>query len=74
MVTARTWVEQGLGNLSDFLEIQATADNFQLSLERAKADYGQTLVKLEQLAGVVLDRKKTTKAMETTEAVDVEQG
>ncbi|MCG8633918.1 MAG: TolC family protein [Desulfobacterales bacterium] len=59
VATARTWFEQGLGNFSDFLEVRATAYNFQLSLERARADYGQTLVKLEQLAGVVLDRKKT---------------
>ncbi len=55
--TAQIWVEQGQGSLADFLEIQATAYNFQLSLERARADFGQTLVKLEQLAGVVLDRK-----------------
>ncbi|MEH0022391.1 MAG: TolC family protein [Desulfobacter sp.] len=56
--TAGTWVEQGLGSFSDFLEIQSTAYNFQLALARARADYGQTLVRLEQLAGVVLDRKQ----------------
>ena len=57
--TAETWFREGQGNFSDFLEIQATAYNFQLSLERAKADYCKTLVKLEQLAGVLLDTKKT---------------
>lgn len=62
--TAQTWVEQDQGRLSDFLEIQATAYNFQLSLARARADYGQTLVKLEQLAGVVLDRRAETPGKE----------
>jgi cobalt-zinc-cadmium efflux system outer membrane protein len=57
--TAEAWFREGQGNFSDFLEVQATAYNFQLSLERAKADYGITLVKLEQLAGVLLDTKKT---------------
>lgn len=55
--TAETWYRQGDGSFSDFLEIQATAYNFQLALARARADYGQALVKLEQLAGVVLDKK-----------------
>lgn len=55
--TAETWYREGQGSFADFLEIQATTYNFQLSLARARADYGKTLVKLEQLAGVVLDRK-----------------
>ncbi|MFH2060255.1 MAG: TolC family protein [Pseudomonadota bacterium] len=55
--TAETWYRQGEGSFSDFLELQATAYNFQLSLSRAKADYGQTLTGLELLTGVLLDRK-----------------
>ncbi|MEN8211982.1 MAG: TolC family protein, partial [Thermodesulfobacteriota bacterium] len=55
--TAETWYRQGEGSFSDFLELQATAYNFQISLERAKADYGKTLVKLELLTGVPLDKK-----------------
>jgi len=55
--TSETWFQEGQGKLTDFLEIQATAYNFQLSLERAKTDYSKTLVQLEQLAGVILDRK-----------------
>ncbi|WP_300458342.1 TolC family protein [Desulfobacula sp.] len=55
--TAETWYRQGKGSFSDFLEIQATAYNFQLSLARSMADYGKTLVQLEQLAGVILDKK-----------------
>jgi outer membrane protein TolC len=55
--TAETWYRQGDGSFSDFLELQATAYNFQLSLARATADYGKTLVLLEQLAGVALDKK-----------------
>jgi cobalt-zinc-cadmium efflux system outer membrane protein len=60
--TAETWFQEGEGNFSDFLEIQATAYNFQLSLARARADYSQTLVRLEQLAGVILDRKNEQKS------------
>ena len=59
--TAETWFRQGEGSVSDFLEIQATAYNFQLSLARAEVDYRQSLVRLEQLAGVVLDRKVKNK-------------
>jgi len=55
--TSETWFREGQGKFADFLEIQATAYNFQLSLERAKTDYSKTLVQLEQLAGVILDRK-----------------
>lgn len=55
--TAETWFRQGQGSFADFLEIQATAYNFQLSLERAKADYAKTLVLLEQAAGASLDTK-----------------
>jgi cobalt-zinc-cadmium efflux system outer membrane protein len=60
--TAETWYRQGDGSFSDFLEVQATAYNFQLSLARARADYSQTLVRLEQLAGVILDRKNEQKS------------
>lgn len=55
--TAETWFREGQGNFSDFLEVQATAYNFQLSLERARADYGITLAALEQMAGVPLDTR-----------------
>jgi len=55
--TAETWYREGHGSFSDYLEIQASAYNFQLSLARARADYGKNLVQLEQLAGVILDRK-----------------
>ena len=57
VTTSEAWFREGQGNFSDFLEIQATAYNFQLSLERAKTDYSKALVQLEQLAGVILDRK-----------------
>jgi len=56
--TAEIWFREGKGSFSDYLEIQATAYNFQLSLERARADYAKTVVRLEQLAGVILDRKR----------------
>ncbi len=55
--TAETWFQEGEGSFSDFLEVQATAYNFQLSLARAGTDYSQALVRLEQMAGVVLNVK-----------------
>ena len=54
--TAETWYRRGDGSFSDFLEIQATVYNYTLSLERARADYNQTLARLEFLAGTALDR------------------
>jgi outer membrane protein TolC len=64
--TAETWFRQGQGGFADFLEIQATAYNFQLSLARARGDYAKTLVLLEQAAGVVLDAKNPVPAGEQT--------
>lgn len=55
--TAETWYREGQGSFADFLEVQATAYNFQLSLTRARADYGKTFIMLEKLAGMTLDRK-----------------
>jgi outer membrane protein TolC len=55
--TAEIWFREGKGSFSDYLEVQTTAYNFQLSLERARADYGKSLVLLEQMTGVILDRK-----------------
>lgn len=57
--TTETWFREGEASFADFLEVQATVYNFQLSLARAKADYAQNLVRLEQLTGVVLDKKIT---------------
>lgn len=53
--TAETWQRQGNGSLADLRELQATVYNFQLSLARARADYGKTLAGLERLAGTSLD-------------------
>jgi outer membrane protein TolC len=64
--TAETWFRQGQGGFADFLEIQATAYNFQLSLARARADYAKILVLLEQAAGVVLDEKNPLPTGEQT--------
>jgi outer membrane protein TolC len=64
--TAETWFRQGQGGFADFLEIQATAYNFQLSLARARADYAKNLVLLEEAAGVVLDEKNPLPTGEQT--------
>jgi outer membrane protein TolC len=49
--SAETLYKQGQGAFSDFIETQATYYGFQLSLARAKADYGKFLARLEKLAG-----------------------
>lgn len=48
---AETWLREGQGSFSDFVETQAVWYNFQLSLARAKADLGKFEAKLERLAG-----------------------
>ncbi len=55
--TAETWFREGEGSFSDFIEAQAAAYNFQLSLERARADYGKSLANLERLSGTSLTIK-----------------
>ena len=64
METAETWFREGQGSFSDFVETQATAYNFQLSLARARADYGKTLAGLERLAGMDLTERETDTAKE----------
>ncbi|MDZ7696405.1 MAG: TolC family protein [Deltaproteobacteria bacterium] len=51
MEIAETWYREGESSFSDFVETQAVYYNFQLSLARAKADYGKYLARLEQLVG-----------------------
>jgi outer membrane protein TolC len=48
---AETWYREGEGSFSDFVETQAVWYNFQLSLARARADYGKFLARLERLVG-----------------------
>ncbi len=55
--TAETWYREGQTSFADLLEVQATVYNFQLSLARARADYGKTFVMLEKLAGMTLDKR-----------------
>jgi cobalt-zinc-cadmium efflux system outer membrane protein len=64
METAETWFREGQGSFSDFVEIQATAYNFQLSVARARADYGKALAGLERLAGLDLTQRETNTAGE----------
>jgi outer membrane protein TolC len=49
--SAETLYKQGQGAFSDYVETQATFYTFQLSLSRAKADYGKFLARIEKLAG-----------------------
>jgi outer membrane protein TolC len=51
MATAETWFRQGQSSFSDFIETQSVVYNFQLSLARARADYGKVMARLEQLVG-----------------------
>jgi outer membrane protein TolC len=51
---AETSFREGRGSLSDFAETQKAAYTFQLSLIRARTDYGKNIAALEQIVGVSL--------------------
>jgi outer membrane protein TolC len=57
MELAETWFREKQGSFSDFIETEAVYYNFQLSLARAKADYGKYLAQVERLCGLSLTRK-----------------
>jgi outer membrane protein TolC len=56
MEIAETWYREGEATLSDFVETQAVFYNFQLSLARARADYGKYLARLEQIVGQTITK------------------
>jgi outer membrane protein TolC len=51
MELAETWFQEGETSFSDFVEAQSVWYNFQLTLQRAMADYGRYLARLERLVG-----------------------
>ncbi|MFC1822319.1 TolC family protein [Thermodesulfobacteriota bacterium] len=51
MEMAEVWFRNGESSFSDFVEAQAVWYNFQLTFERASADYGKNLASIEQLVG-----------------------
>lgn len=55
---SETWFREGEGSFTDFVETEATYYNFQLSLARARADYGKFLARLERLAGRSLTQRE----------------
>jgi len=57
METARSWYRQGLGSLSDAVEIESSWYSFRLALLRAETDHAQNLARLEGLAGARLTVK-----------------
>jgi outer membrane protein TolC len=57
MEIAETWFREKQGSFSDFIETESVYYNFQLSLARAKADYGKYLAQIERLCGLSLNRK-----------------
>jgi cobalt-zinc-cadmium efflux system outer membrane protein len=56
---AETWYREKQGSFSDFVETEAVYYNFQLSLARAKADYGKFLAQLERVTGKSLTEKSS---------------
>ncbi len=54
LVLAETWYREGEGSFSDMIESKSAFYNFQLSLERAGADYGKYLAGLERMTGADL--------------------
>ena len=51
MEIAEVWFREGQSSFSDFVEAQAVWYNFQVSLARARADYGKYLARLESVVG-----------------------
>ena len=49
--TAEAWFREGYAEFTDLIEAQATLYNFQLTLARARADYGKHFARLEALVG-----------------------
>ena len=49
--TTEAWFREGYAEFTDLIEAQATWYNFQLTLARARADYGKYFARLEALAG-----------------------
>ena len=60
MEIAETWYREGEASFSDFVETQAVYYNFQLSLAKARADYGKYLARLEQLVGQTITKTSGT--------------
>jgi outer membrane protein TolC len=60
MEIAETWYREGESSFSDFVETQAVYYNFQLSLVRARADYGKYLALLEEAVGQPVTKKPVT--------------
>lgn len=56
MEIAETWYREGESSFSDFVETQSVYYNFQLSLAKARADYGKYLARLEQLVGQTITK------------------
>ncbi|HSO18278.1 MAG TPA: TolC family protein, partial [Desulfosarcina sp.] len=54
MEIAEVWYREGQSSFTDFIETQSVWYNFQLTLARARADYGINLARLERLAGTRL--------------------
>lgn len=64
MHLASTWFQEGEGAFSDFVEVQASVYNFQLSLARAKADYGKSIALMEPLVGQPVAREDYQKTLQ----------
>ncbi|SLM31377.1 Outer membrane efflux protein (modular protein) [Desulfamplus magnetovallimortis] len=55
MTLAGNWFQEGKGTFADFVEIQSSVYNFQLSIARARADYGKTMAQIQTLVGKPVD-------------------
>ena len=51
LATTEAWFREGYAEFADLIEAQSTWYNFQLTLARARADYGKHVARLEALVG-----------------------
>ena len=64
MALAGTWFREGKATFADFVEIQSSVYNFQLSIARARADYGKALAQLQTLVGQPVDEGCSSQSVE----------
>ena len=65
--TTEAWFREGYAEFADLIEAQSTWYNFQLTLARARADYGKHFARLEALVGHPLTHQSPTAAQDIKE-------
>ena len=68
--TTEAWFREGYAEFTDLIEAQSTLYSFQLTLARARADYGKHFARLEALVGHPLTPPGLSSAVEPKERAE----